>query len=175
MHTSTRKHSKARTYAKAAISGCLTALALISVTLALACHGGKIAGVENAEVLSGSMEPAIATGSLAYFTTQVDCTSLEKGQVIAFQTNANTRVIHRVVRNDTAKELLYTKGDANKVDDPFPVAYEDVKGLVVFSVPFLGRLINGIHESLINVIPPALPDPSSLLPSLLASQEETSR
>ena len=31
MHTSTRKHSKARTYAKAAISGCLTALALIGV------------------------------------------------------------------------------------------------------------------------------------------------
>lgn len=166
MHTSTRKHSKVRDFAKTALSSGLTVLAIVSVTLALACHGGKVAGIENAEVLSGSMEPAIATGSLAYFTTSIDCPSLEKGQVIAFRTGPDTQVIHRIVRNDPEKRQLYTKGDANKVSDPFPVEYESVNGLVLFSIPFLGSMINGTHRALVSLIPPDLPDPQTLLSGL---------
>ncbi|MDO4501817.1 MAG: signal peptidase I [Coriobacteriia bacterium] len=154
MAVSTRKHSKMREYVGIGLSSCLTVLAVASMGLALACHGGKVVGIENAEVLSGSMEPEIATGSLAYFTTDVDCPELKPGQVIAFQASKDTQVIHRVVKNDRQKKQLVTKGDANKIRDPLPVPYENVNGLVVGSVPYLGRLVNGIHDALTSVIPP---------------------
>src|SRR4029079_14899624 len=66
-------------------------------------------------VVSGSMEPAIPTGSIIYTLAE---NFYSKGDVIAF--NINEKVVsHRVLGVETVGNEIYytTKGDANKTRD----------------------------------------------------------
>lgn len=84
-------------------------------------------------VLSGSMEPAISTGSLVFVQTRE--LFIETGDVILYETDAGN-VTHRVAEY-TAGQYI-TKGDANKTHDPAPVKEEQIKGKVIFDIPGLG-------------------------------------
>ena len=50
-------------------------------------------------------------------------------------------VTHRCVSNDYDDKMLGTRGDANTTDDS-PVLYENVVGIVVFSVPYVGAIVD---------------------------------
>ena len=90
------------------------------------------------EITSGSMEPAILTGSLT-FTREVSFEELSPGDVIVFSTGSgDDTVTHRIIEVNTASRELKTKGDANELEDLRPVKAENVKGRVIFSVPLLG-------------------------------------
>lgn len=102
----------------------------------------RIFGFQVYNVISGSMEPAIPTGSLVYVKS-VAASSVEKEDVIAFYSEVDTGAIitHRVVENHKVSGEFITKGDANKQKDPLPVKYEYLLGKVVVSIPFLGELL----------------------------------
>lgn len=89
-------------------------------------------------VLSGSMEPAIQTGSLCYLSHNVKADEIRKGQVIGYRRRDGSLVIHRVTRVEDG--LFHTKGDANDREDFAPVQKEDYFGMVVYCVPYLGYL-----------------------------------
>ena len=92
-------------------------------------------------VVSGSMEPAIPTGSLVYVKT-MDPTEVQEGDVIAFYSvqDGSSVITHRVVTNSTVMGEFITKGDANEEKDRSPIPYNHFIGRVVKSIPKAGSL-----------------------------------
>jgi len=101
-----------------------------------------------AVVLTGSMEPALPQGALA-FTMPVKPKEIEIDDIIVFirpGTYPEVTTSHRVVEVvATDGELSFrTKGDANDEIDSFTTLAEHLRGRVVFSLPYLGYLVNSI-------------------------------
>ena len=92
-----------------------------------------------AVVLSGSMEPELSKGDLIIVkeTDSYDCED-----IVVFQ-DGNSLVVHRILKK--SDEEVITKGDANNTDDG-AIAISRIKGEVVFSVPYLGKLIEFIKS-----------------------------
>ena len=102
-----------------------------------------LAGFEALVVQSGSMEPRIPVGSLAVADMHCGYGSIEKGDIIIFQAGEG-RVMHRVYA--VTEEGLETKGDANEVTDGITTTRENLVGRVVFHVPYLGSMADGIRR-----------------------------
>ncbi|WP_152041006.1 signal peptidase I [Salinigranum salinum] len=122
----------------------VAALALLIVVAVLLANAFPwFAGADYSyTVQSGSMEPAIPTGSVV-FVEDVPANDIEEGDVITFAESGNGpttthRVIEKFETDDTVR--FRTKGDANEDPDPEPVYRGAVVGVVVFSVPFVGYL-----------------------------------
>lgn len=96
-------------------------------------------------VLSGSMEPAIETGSLIIITPQKN---YRAGDIITFKKDpkastkiTNSMVTHRVyekVKYSGKDEFYITKGDANNSPDNEPVYFNQIIGKVALNLPYLG-------------------------------------
>ena len=71
----------------------------------------RLLGVQEYNVISGSMEPEIPVGSLVYVKS-VAFNELSEQDVIAFEAGASI-VTHRIVSIDSGNQLITTKGDAN--------------------------------------------------------------
>lgn len=96
-------------------------------------------------VTSGSMSPAIPTGSLLAVKAEQE---YEVGEVIAFLDSLPSLVVtHRIdqkkLQNNTAHYL--TKGDANAAADLKWVDQNQVLGKVRYQVPYIGHLVNFIR------------------------------
>ena len=99
----------------------------------------QIAGLKPVIVMSGSMEPAIRTGSLAFIDT---CErEIFKGDVISF-TSGGLMVTHRVI--EITEQGYRTKGDNNDDPDAGIVKASSVEGKILFSIPGLGRFLKTI-------------------------------
>ena len=94
-------------------------------------------------VQSGSMEPTIKTGAL---TIVKPLARYAVGDIIMFGKDTKTEVptTHRIVADEVRSGVFYytTKGDANEDPDPQAVAQSAVKGKVLFSIPYLGYLLD---------------------------------
>lgn len=101
-----------------------------------------LAGIKPYIVLSGSMEPEIKTGSVAYVNTHVDVHEIKVGDVIGFEFG-KSQATHRVVEINEDNTFT-TKGDANENNDLAPVRFDQYKGKTIFSVPYLGRIISKV-------------------------------
>ena len=101
-----------------------------------------LAGLESYTVISGSMEPKLPVGSCVYVKKR-KFREIAKGDVIMFLTEEKRlRVTHRVMEIDRENQRFVTKGDANKDADSSTVKWENVCGVVVFSLPYLGYVQN---------------------------------
>ena len=109
---------------------------IIIILLCLPVTAPRVAGVQIYNVESGSMEPALKTGSIVYVTEE-DPRAIYEGDIIVFNQNGMT-VTHRVLENNLKAEEFITKGDANEEADPTPVRYGSLIGYVRFSIPYLG-------------------------------------
>src|SRR3989338_2562917 len=94
-------------------------------------------------VQSCSMEPAISTGALVAIRPSSE---YRIGDVIMFGEDTKTKVptTHRIVADEVRSGVFYytTKGDANEDPDPQQVAQSEVVGKVLFSIPYLGYLLD---------------------------------
>ncbi|MEX0151427.1 signal peptidase I [Microbacterium sp. LMI1-1-1.1] len=130
-----RGWARARSIAGWTLLLTLSAFALLTIVLPF------LLGAHTYTVLTGSMRPGMPPGSLvAVRETPVD--DIRIGDVITFQLRSGepTVVTHRVVGTTSSTggdRLLLTRGDANDVDDP-PVQAEQIRGIVVYAVPWLG-------------------------------------
>ena len=86
-------------------------------------------------VLSGSMEPELSVDDLLIVTPS---DTYEVGDVVVYQTQ-RTAVVHRIVAINGDK--IITRGDANNTDDD-PIEKENIKGKVIFAIPFIGLIVN---------------------------------
>lgn len=125
---------------------CILLLAAVAAITALSVVEGP-KGIRFFVVLSGSMEPSIHTASVVLVASQ---DKYVKNDVITFLANpkaklrdANATVTHRVVnvKDDEGRRMYETKGDANNAPDRETVAQSSVLGKVLFSIPYLGKLI----------------------------------
>ncbi|WP_070043114.1 signal peptidase I [Robinsoniella peoriensis] len=122
------------------VCGILSSLLLIILALvAAALIVPHFFGYQTMAVLSGSMEPNIGVGSIAY-VKEAPFDELKVGDVISFHMGSDTVVTHRIKDFDLEKQLITTKGDANEVEDAEPVAASSVIGKVGFHIPLMGYI-----------------------------------
>ncbi|KPV42476.1 peptidase S26 [Alicyclobacillus ferrooxydans] len=133
----------------------ITMYAAVSTRL----NGGnpKVFGLQWYEVLSGSMEPGIHTGSVILDKPNADTNQLKVGDVITFKApdqeyGANETVItHRIqqVEHQNGQLLFQTKGDANDAPDPALVPAANVIAQYDnITIPYLGYYLNFVKTRL---------------------------
>ena len=91
-------------------------------------------GYGTAVVMSGSMEPNLSVGDMVIVQEEDE---YAVGDVVVFQ-SGNSLVIHRIVSIDG--DMITTRGDANNADDE-PIHIRYIKGKMVLSVPFVGKIL----------------------------------
>ncbi len=115
-----------------------TVLVIAVILLAMALVGVRLIGYTPYAVLSPSMTPEFVPGDLIY-VKEVPLDEIGVGDVISFVANEESTIVtHRVVEVDREGRRFYTQGDANESRDGNPVLYENVLGVVQFSLPKLG-------------------------------------
>lgn len=97
----------------------------------------SLAGFQSYAVLSGSMEPAIHTGSIVYIDSNKR--TPEAGDVITYRLG-KINVTHRV-KNIRENGFYETGGDANELSDAEYVSKEQILGIVCWTIPYLGYLV----------------------------------
>lgn len=121
------------------ISGYVVAI-LLMVFAGLSFSGNVKARI----VLTGSMEPAISAGDVI-ITVPITKKMPQVDDVIAYQAKRfngeNVAVFsHRIIDGDIENGFIM-KGDANKSPDPQKPKAEDILGVVIFAIPFIGKLL----------------------------------
>lgn len=112
------------------------ALALFTVVIPF------ILGASSYTVLTGSMRPALEQGHLIA-VRPAPIADLRIGDVVTYQVHSGEPevVTHRVVAigvDGTGERILTTQGDANNVADAEPVREVQVRGVLVYAIPWLG-------------------------------------
>lgn len=138
----------------------LSAIAVIALLLLVSVF--PIAGnFRVLVVLSGSMEPAISTGSIVVVKPAA---GYKAGDIITFGkiSRRETPVTHRIkeIKNTGAAQTFVTKGDANDAADLREVRPGEIAGKMLFTVPYVGYAINAAKKpwgfALIIIIPALL-------------------
>ena len=96
-------------------------------------------------VMSGSMSPAVKTGSLAYINTHTVQSEIKEGDIIAFESDGMI-ITHRVIEIRDGKFI--TKGDANNSFDSAEGIDAGIIGRMEYSVPLAGYLAYFIQTPL---------------------------
>ncbi|MCH5304222.1 MAG: signal peptidase I [Ruminococcus sp.] len=104
----------------------------------------KIGGYCPLIVLTGSMEPEIASGDLI-ICKQIDGEQVKVDDVIAFfdpEGNGTSIITHRVVRvvNENGSLSFQTKGDANNTADAQLVSADKLVGIYQFKISGAGNV-----------------------------------
>ncbi len=97
-------------------------------------------------VQSGSMEPAIRTGSVIFI---LPAKEYGVDDIITYRMEEReTPTTHRIVDIDEETGSFITKGDANTANDISTVKEENILGSVRFHIPFLGFVIHFARQPL---------------------------
>lgn len=125
----------------------------------------QVFGLQMYEVLSGSMEPIISTGSVIFDKPNVDAKSLKAGDVITYKTLDDDKILitHRIieVKQENGAPAFLTKGDANDAQDPELIPGANVVGQYSnITIPLLGFYLNFLKSKmgiiLLIIVPGAL-------------------
>lgn len=84
---------------------------------------------------SGSMEPNIKVGSVVIVEKQ---TKYHLNDIVTYKLD-DLIITHRLVNVENNNWL--TKGDANNSIDPWQIQENQIKGKVIFHIPYLGYLL----------------------------------
>ncbi len=139
----------------------LAVVIFAAMAFLLAPRFGLISPFEIKIVRSGSMSPAIPTGSVVLIQPQ---SSYNVGDVITFGNDSPTSIptSHRIVSERSEGTMWYytTKGDANNAPDHGETTSNKVIGRVTFSLPYVGYILafskTRLGFSLLVLIPAAL-------------------
>ena len=130
-------HSSDRAYEKSSFK--LIDIPIYLVLILLVCLVSGLFPHTLMSIGSNSMTPDISKGDVVIIEKLNKKDTLKKGNIIAYR-NKNMIIVHRIVevRKDGKKTIYKTKGDANNSVDDMDIEFEDVKGRVLFKVPFVG-------------------------------------
>ncbi len=127
-------------------------LAILTIVMVVAKIGGNgqmtICGFSFGRVVTGSMEPTIPTGSFI-LVRRTAPDEIATRDIIMFTSDDPSvpegfPVTHRVIaieNNEFGQRVFTTQGDANSMQDSYPVEEEDVIGVVISSSKWIGEVI----------------------------------
>jgi signal peptidase len=105
-------------------------------------------GVRPQVVLSGSMEPTLRTGGVAFVEPR-RADEIAVGDILTFKRPGKPDVLvtHRVtgILDEQGGLIFKTKGDANDVEDDWSVPAANVVGTVRWDVPYLGYVTDKVR------------------------------
>ena len=131
------------------------AFVAVTALLLLFCvivWGPRVFGFSPYYVLTESMEPTIPRGSMVY-AKPVAFEDIKTGDVLVFQNKTyNKNFVHRVVRISENQQWIFTKGDANNIEDPLPTKYSYCKGIVRFFLPVVGFPAQFLHTTVGKIV-----------------------
>jgi signal peptidase len=124
----------------------ITILGLVAITV-----GPRLFPYQALVVRSGSMEPAIETGSIVFYR-KIAAEKVKVGDVIVFSRpgDPSERITHRVHEVGTSSTGRYfvTKGDANGTPDDWRVPAVGDGWKEAFHVPVVGYVLYGLQSQL---------------------------
>ena len=137
--------------------GFIAAIALLLVVSIFPITGN----IKFMVVQSGSMEPAIHTGSVVMVRPVSD---YKVGDIITFGQVSKTKAptTHRIleIKTQGGQTTYLTKGDANNAADTREISKNEIIGRVSFSVPYAGYAVAAARKplgfALIVVVPAAI-------------------
>lgn len=158
----------------------LAVLIIVSATAALSATGLP-KQLMLFVVQSGSMEPAIKTGSVVFVKPQKD---YKVGDIVTFKQNRESdiknpklTVTHRIVtvNNVNNEEVFTTRGDANNVEDMRQVSKDTVLGKVLFGIPYLGYPVGFVKTQTGFVLLIVIPATIFVYSEILSIKKEAKR
>jgi len=110
------------------------------VIFTLGSNTSLLRGYKSFMVLSGSMTPTINIGDIVI--THREANYL-KNDTITFYNSENRIITHRIVtiKRQGEKNIIGTKGDANRATDNDTITADKIIGKVVFVIPKLGFFV----------------------------------
>lgn len=162
---------------------CLIAMSifvLLTVVLTPAGQVPQVMGFSVLRVLTGSMKPEIPADSML-LVQKADAASLKVGDVISFFSPdpslngaLNTHRIVGIAEVDGSMQFT-TKGDANLIEDQYPVDESRVVGKVLFVSTRLGKLLRLISNPLVFGLAVLLPLVLILVGNLVSALKSAAR
>ena len=119
----------------------------------------SIGGIKLFTVQSGSMEPTIKAGSMAFVKSEKN---YNVNDIITYQerTNPKETITHRIVKKEnTGVDRYTTQGDANGSADSNIVLFPQIIGKVIFAIPYFGypvAFVRTLPGLIILIIVPAI-------------------
>ncbi len=102
-------------------------------------------GIQPYVVESGSMEPAIKTGSVCFINKRASYDDMKVGDIIAFKLPNDAFATHRI--SEITDEGFVTKGDANVNADSIVTTKENFIGKTVTSIPKAGFMVKTVQTA----------------------------
>ena len=131
-------------------------IVILAVLLAIALVGVRAFQIQPYIVLSGSMEPEYKAGSVIYLKEVPDKSVIKVGDPITYKVEGiEEACTHRVIEIELntdpenqhlGKYMFHTKGDANSTADGAVVYSENVIGLPVYHIPYLGYVADFVKQ-----------------------------
>ena len=153
---------------------------LLTVVLTPAGQIPQVMGFSVLRVLTGSMKPEIPEDSML-LVQKADAASLQVGDVISFFSPdpslngaLNTHRIVGIAEVDGSLQFT-TKGDANLIEDQYPVDESRVVGKVLFVSTQLGKLLRLISNPLVFGLAVLLPLVLILVGNLVSALKSAAR
>jgi signal peptidase len=130
-----------------AVNGCAALLVVAFVAWLVV---PRLLGWTPQVILSGSMEPTLPTGGVA-FIESATADEVRAGDVLTFRRpgGASSLVTHRVTQvlvEPDGSRAFKTRGDANSAEDSWTVPGANVVGRVQWDVPYLGYLSDRVRS-----------------------------
>ena len=123
---------------------------VVAFLVVAAVTPAAVAGWQPLAVVSGSMQPAVAPGSLVMVQPAEDDRYYATPTILAFAdpSRPGRLLTHRVVGTASQDGTVRytTKGDANQIADSGRVAHGDVVGAVRMVIPYVGLPQMWVHE-----------------------------
>ncbi len=102
-------------------------------------------------VTSESMVPTLQVGDLLVLQRPAE-DQIHVGDIIVYNADwfSGAPIVHRVVRIQEigGTKYFYTKGDNNALEDPSPCTYDDILGVVILRVPYVGQISLAVRSLL---------------------------
>jgi signal peptidase I len=158
----------------------LIALILIAGSVAFSAFNFP-GGIKLYTVQSGSMEPAIKTGSVVASKPQ---NNYLKGDIITFKSekdkisvNPLNTTTHRIfdIKNENGVVSYITKGDVNNTPDMVVTTKDLVLGKVILTIPFLGYAVAFAKTKLGLILLVIIPSTLIIYSELMNIKNETKR
>lgn len=109
----------------------------------------NIFGYKSYIIKTNSMEPTININDVI-ITKKVERDEIKTGDVITFMQNGEV-ITHRITQIDTNGEYT-TKGDNNNIEDTFKIAYENIEGKHILTIPQLGKIVQVLDNKMVFLI-----------------------